>query len=36
MENILPNIQKYIIPDGKDGNLLNLLNLGSTEKGSIK
>jgi membrane protease subunit HflK len=36
MENILPNVQKYIIPDGKDGNLLNLLNLGSTEKGSIK
>ena len=36
MENVLPNIQKYIIPDGKDGNLLNLLNLGSTEKGSIK
>ena len=36
MENILPNVQKYIIPDGKDGNLLNLLNLGSTEKGGIK
>lgn len=36
MESILPNVQKYIIPDGKDGNLLNLLNLGSTEKGGIK
>ena len=36
MENVLPNIQKYIIPDGKDGNLLNLLNLGNTEKGGLK
>ncbi|MFQ6614995.1 MAG: FtsH protease activity modulator HflK, partial [Fidelibacterota bacterium] len=33
MEEILPNIQKYIIPDGQNGNLLNLLNLGSTSKG---
>ena len=36
MEDVLPNIQKYIIPDGKDGNLLNLLNLGNTEKGGLK
>ncbi|NOZ04558.1 MAG: FtsH protease activity modulator HflK [FCB group bacterium] len=36
MEEILPNIQKYIIPDGKNGNLLNLLNLGSTKGGSKK
>lgn len=28
MEEILPNIRKYIIPDEKSGNLINLLNLG--------
>jgi|TARA_B100001964_G_scaffold34000_1_gene36182 membrane protease subunit HflK len=27
MEEILPGIDKYIVPNGKDGNLLNLLNL---------
>ncbi len=34
MEEILPNIQKFIIPDGKDGNLLNLLNLGASNPAS--
>ena len=29
MEEILPNIKKYIVPDGDGGNLLNLLNLNS-------
>ena len=32
MEEILPGIQKYIVPKGKDSNLLNLLNL-TNEKG---
>jgi len=32
MEQILPGIQKYIVPKGKDSNLLNLLNL-TNEKG---
>ncbi len=36
MEEILPNIQKYIIPDGKDSNLLNFLNLGAASKGGDK
>lgn len=27
MEEILPGVKKYIVPDGKDGNLLNFLNL---------
>jgi len=27
MEEILPGVKKYIVPNGKDGNLLNLLNL---------
>jgi membrane protease subunit HflK len=27
MEEILPGIDKYIVPNGEDGNLLNLLNL---------
>jgi len=27
MEDILPGVKKYIIPNDKDGNLLNLLNL---------
>jgi len=27
MEEILPKIQKIIIPDAKSGNLINLLNL---------
>ncbi len=29
MEEILPNIEKYIIPESGGGNLLNLLNLNS-------
>jgi membrane protease subunit HflK len=29
MEEILPNINKYIIPGGDGGNLLNLLNLNN-------
>ncbi len=29
MEEVLPNIEKYIIPESKGGNLLNLLNLNS-------
>ncbi|RMF09607.1 MAG: FtsH protease activity modulator HflK [Candidatus Neomarinimicrobiota bacterium] len=33
MEEILPNIEKYILPDSKSGNLLNLLQLGQTPKG---
>ena len=31
MEEILPDLEKYIVPNGEDGNLLNLLNLGSTK-----
>ena len=31
MEEILPGIEKYIVPNGEDGNLLNLLNLGGTK-----
>ena len=31
MEEILPGIEKYIVPSGEDGNLLNLLNLGGTK-----
>jgi len=31
MEGILPGLEKYIVPNGEDGNLLNLLNLGSTK-----
>ena len=27
MEEILPGINKYVVPNGEDGNLLNLLNL---------
>lgn len=27
MEEILPGVKKYIVPSGKDGNLLNFLNL---------
>jgi len=27
MEEILPGVDKYIVPNGEDGNLLNLLNL---------
>ncbi len=34
MEKILPGINKYIVPSGKGGNLLNLLNLN--EKGGKK
>ena len=36
MEEILPGIEKYIIPDGEGGNLLNLLNLTGNEKGGKK
>ena len=36
MEEILPGINKYIIPDGEGGNLLNLLNLTGNEKGGKK
>lgn len=36
MEEILPNIEKYIVPNGEDGNLLNLLNLGTGAKGGAK
>ena len=31
MEELLPGLEKYIVPNGEDGNLLNLLNLGSTK-----
>ena len=31
MEGILPGLEKYIVPNGEDGNLLNLLNLGGTK-----
>ena len=31
MEDILPGIDKYIVPNGEDGNLLNLLNLTGTK-----
>ena len=31
MEEILPGIDKYIVPNGDDGNLLNLLNLTGTK-----
>ena len=31
MEEILPDLEKYIVPNGEDGNLLNLLNLGGTK-----
>jgi membrane protease subunit HflK len=27
MEEILPGVKKYIVPNQEDGNLLNLLNL---------
>ena len=33
MEDILPGIEKFIIPDGEGGNLLNLLNLTGNKKG---
>ena len=36
MEGILPGIDKYIIPNGEGGNLLNLLNLTGNEKGGQK
>ncbi|NQV36523.1 MAG: FtsH protease activity modulator HflK [Candidatus Marinimicrobia bacterium] len=36
MEDILPGIKKYIVPKGGDGNILNLLNLTSDEKGASK
>ena len=31
MEEILPGLEKFIVPNGEDGNLLNLLNLGGTK-----
>ena len=31
MEEILPGLEKYIVPNGEDGNLLNLLNLSGTK-----
>ena len=31
IEEILPGIDKYIVPNGEDGNLLNLLNLTGTK-----
>ena len=31
MEEILPGIDKYIVPNGEGGNLLNLLNLTGTK-----
>ena len=31
MEGILPGLEKYIVPNGEDGNLLNLLNLSGTK-----
>ncbi len=34
MEQILPQIQKYIVPDKGGGNLINLLNLNSREGGA--
>jgi membrane protease subunit HflK len=34
MEEILPNIEKYIVPDGDGSNLLNLLNLNA--QGGVK
>lgn len=34
MEEILPNIEKYIVPDGNGSNLLNLLNLNA--QGGVK
>ena len=33
MEDILPGIEKFIVPDGEGGNLLNLLNLTGNKKG---
>ena len=33
MEDILPGIEKFIIPDSEGGNLLNLLNLTGNKKG---
>ncbi len=36
MEEVLPGIEKYIVPDGQNGNLLNLLNLGDANKGGKK
>ena len=36
MEDILPGIEKFIVPDDEGGNLLNLLNLNGNEKGGKK
>ena len=33
IEDILPGIEKFIVPDGEGGNLLNLLNLTGNGKG---
>ena len=32
MEESLPGLEKYIVPNGEDGNLLNLLNLSGTKR----
>ncbi|MFC1581293.1 FtsH protease activity modulator HflK [Candidatus Neomarinimicrobiota bacterium] len=36
MESILPGIKKIIIPDGDNGNFLNLLDLSSGQQGGAK
>ncbi len=36
MEEILPGVEKFIVPNGEGGNLLNLLNLTGKEKGGNK
>ncbi|MFQ6605427.1 MAG: FtsH protease activity modulator HflK [Fidelibacterota bacterium] len=36
MEDILPGINKVIIPDDKNGNLLNLLNLNPAGQGGVQ
>ena len=36
MDEILPGIEKFIVPDGEGGNLLNLLNLTGKDKGGQK
>jgi len=36
MEDILPGVEKFIVPDGEGGNLLNLLNLTGKENGGKK
>ncbi len=36
LEEILPDVKKYVVPKGGDGNVLNLLNLTSDENGGSK